>query len=120
MPALLDICEILIWISITTFVFKMKSVKNKLVAESPQIYTKMEKNTNRIRNGIITFLIIYMICICTTDIVFEGSGNDDSERIWDNLFTSINVINRSIKFVLDVTMFSIFLSLYFYFYGQMQ
>ena len=78
MPPLLDICEILLWISITMFVFKMQSVKNKLVAESHQIYNKMEKNTNKIRNGIVIFLIIYMLCICTTDIVF-GAGNDSIE-----------------------------------------
>lgn len=119
MPPLLDICEILIWISITMFVFKMQSVKNKLVAESPQIYAKMEKNTNKIRNGIIIFLIIYMLCICTTDIYFDA-GNDETKPIRNRIFGNIDAVNRSIKFVLDVLMFSIFLSLYFYFFNLMK
>jgi hypothetical protein len=38
LPVILDICEILVWASISIFVFKMKSVKNKLISESPQIY----------------------------------------------------------------------------------
>lgn len=76
LPTLLDISEILIWISITMFVFKMESVKNKLTAESPQIYVKLERNNRRKRYGIIIFLIIYMVSICTMDIVFSGAGND--------------------------------------------
>ena len=35
LPVILDICEILIWASISIFVFKMKEVKNKLISESP-------------------------------------------------------------------------------------
>jgi hypothetical protein len=120
MPALIDISEILIWISITIFVFKMQSVKNKLVAESPQIYNKTEKNTNRIRNGIIIFLIIYMLGICTTDIVFVGSGNDDLRPTWDTLYTKIDAVIRIIKFALDVVLFSIFLQLYFFFFGLLK
>jgi hypothetical protein len=120
MPALIDISEILIWISITIFVFKMQSVKNKLVAESPQIYNKTEKNTNRIRNGIIIFLIIYMLGICTTDIVFVGSGNDDLRPTWDTLYTKIDAVIRIIKFALDVVLFSIFLQLYLFFFGLLK
>jgi hypothetical protein len=120
MPALIDISEILIWISITIFVFKMQSVKNKLVAESPQIYNKTEKNTNRIRNGIIIFLIIYMLGICTTDIVFVGSGNDDLRPTWDKLYTKIDAVIRIIKFALDVVLFSIFLQLYLFFFGLLK
>jgi hypothetical protein len=120
MPALIDISEILIWISITIFVFKMQSVKNKLVAESPQIYNKTEKNTNRIRNCIIIFLIIYMLGICTTDIVFVGSGNDDLRPTWDTLYTKIDAVIRIIKFALDVVLFSIFLQLYLFFFGLLK
>ena len=98
----------------------MQSVKNKLVAESPQIYNKTEKNTNRIRNGIIIFLITYMLAICTTDIVFEGSGNDSLKPTWDELYRKIDAVIRIIKFALDVLLFSIFLQLYLYFFGLMK
>lgn len=89
-------------------------------AESPQIYFKLEKFNNRTLFGIVVFLIIYMISICTLDIVFEGSGNDNTKPASNEKYNKINIALRSIKFLIDILIFTTFMRLYLYFFSQLR
>jgi hypothetical protein len=76
LPAGLDTSEIIIWITLSLFIFKMQSMKNKIEAETPKIYSKKEGRNRVYRYVTIIFLSIYLIAIVILDIVFPGAGND--------------------------------------------
>jgi len=76
LPAGLDVSEIVITITLSLFIFKMQSIRNKMQSETPKLY-RLKEAKNRIYRYIVwVFLIAYGIAIVVLDVLYPGAGND--------------------------------------------
>ncbi|TNV83357.1 hypothetical protein FGO68_gene8979 [Halteria grandinella] len=106
LPILLNICELLSWISLSLFVFEMKTIRNRLETESHQDFQVKEKSNRKFRMCTIGFLLFYGITI-TLGAILEHEISD-----W---LVITDMILRSLKFIVDLYLFWLFITNFVYF-----
>lgn len=111
MPILINITDILTWISLSIFVFKMQAVRNKLTSETPEEFRSKENLNNRASKVTIGILVIYIIVSTVIDSIYrEDKEKQSSPYIYfDGVF-------RVTKFIIDVYLYIMFARLYIYFF----
>jgi hypothetical protein len=107
---LINFTEILVWLSLTVFVFKMQSVRNKLIAEVPEDFEKRELINKRSRIAVFSILFIYMVATTVLDLVFS---KDEQERF---PYKAYDGVMRVSKFLVDLYLYFMFIVLYIYFF----
>lgn len=69
LPIILNACEILTWISLSLFVFKMKTIQNRLKTDNSKDFQYSERKNKVTKWVIIGFLVFYIIGGTVIDVL---------------------------------------------------
>ena len=113
----LDLGQLINWLALSIFVFKMETVRNRLTSSSFKIFKEKEKINQIIKIICISFLVIYCVFILiieTIDIIDIEKKIEEENllvKILDDAF-------RILKFIQDLYLYFLFIRAFMYFFKQ--
>ena len=108
--SMINMTQILVWISLSIFVFKMQAVSNKLQSETPEEFAEKELINRKKMIITVVALSIYLVFCTIYDIITDDAHQREQPYI------TIDGILRVSKFIIDVYLYISFVRLYIYFF----